>query len=463
MDPRGWFVPQAKHLIDLTSRSSVESRSWVTRLLLVVGTKSSRLWVRARGAAFTTWFVILLLPAVPAGFVIKYSNQTPAATFTSNLAAMVPLGAILALLTDELIVRRGGHEALLIVVTTGFVAYTSPETEGRSRLHVSMSRNFVQLVVTVVTLIKGSVILVQTSVVGTVLSNLLLMVGTGIFLGGIDRFEQHFNQDAVGSLLNELTFSIAALLVPMAFQAWADGPQSEITRQIVKLSRAASILLIVSYICYAIYSYKSHASMFTEAHQKAKQWRVTNTGADSESGIARLGLRLAASVSGTTAHTEEPTWLAPVSHNVLVLVGIVDIALLGFSTAFVCDSIDNLNQSSFILSETFIGLILLPIVGCNPHSITLARRDQMLQSFAISISGSVQLLLLVFPFTVLIGWMLGDASMILAFDGFQGGCLLISILTLRCVTAGGKSDCYDAINLWKVVLTETRLGLRASH
>lgn len=426
MDPRGWFVPQAKHLIDLTSRSSVESRSWVTRLLLVVGTKSSRLWVRARGAAFTTWFVILLLPAVPAGFVIKYSNQTPAATFTSNLAAMVPLGAILALLTDELIVRRGGHEALLIVVTTG---------------------NFVQLVVTVVTLIKGSVILVQTSVVGTVLSNLLLMVGTGIFLGGIDRFEQHFNQDAVGSLLNELTFSIAALLVPMAFQAWADGPQSEITRQIVKLSRAASILLIVSYICYAIYSYKSHASMFTEAHQKAKQWRVTNTGADSESGIARLGLRLAASVSGTTAHTEEPTWLAPVSHNVLVLVGIVDIALLGFSTAFVCDSIDNLNQSSFILSETFIGLILLPIVGCNPHSITLARRDQMLQSFAISISGSVQLLLLVFPFTVLIGWMLGDASMILAFDGFQGGCLLISILTLRCVTAGGKSDCYDAINL----------------
>lgn len=205
------------------------------------------------------------------------------------------------------------------------------------------------------------------------------------------------------------------------------------------LSRAASLLLIVSYVCYAIYSYKSHASMFTEPHQKAKQWRVVDTGADREGGIARFGLRLAAFVSGTAAHTEEPTWLAPFPHNVLILVVIIDTALLGFSTAFVCDSIDSLGQSSSGLSETFIGLILLPIVGCNPHAITLARRDQMLQSFAISISGSAQLLLLVYPFMVLVGWMLGNASMILPFDGFQVACLFVSITSLRYVTAGGKS------------------------
>ena len=447
MDPRRWFITQAKHLIDLTSRSTVESRSWVTRLLVVLRTRSSRLWVRARGATFKTWLVILLLPFVPAGFVIKYSNQTPAAIFTFNLVAMVPLGGMLTLLTDELIVRRGGHEALLIVVTMGFVASPSPEIQGRSRLHFSTFRNLLQFVVTVVTLIKGSVVLVQTSVVGTVLSNLLFMVGTGIFLVGIDRFEQHFNQDAVRSLLNELTFSIAVLLVSIAFEAWADGAQSAKTRGIVMLSRAASLLLIVSYVCYAIYSYKSHASMFTEPHQKAKQWRVVDTGADREGGIARFGLRLAAFVSGTAAHTEEPTWLAPFPHNVLILVVIIDTALLGFSTAFVCDSIDSLGQSSSGLSETFIGLILLPIVGCNPHAITLARRDQMLQSFAISISGSAQLLLLVYPFMVLVGWMLGNASMILPFDGFQVACLFVSITSLRYVTAGGKSNWYDMVNL----------------
>ena len=65
--------------------------------------------------------------------------------------------------------------------------------------------------------------LVQTSLVGAVLSNLLLMTGSGIFLGGIDRFEQHFNSDAVGSLLNELVFSIAVLIMFDAFFAWAVG------------------------------------------------------------------------------------------------------------------------------------------------------------------------------------------------------------------------------------------------
>ena len=81
-----------------------------------------------------------------------------------------------------------------------------------------MIRNLVQLVVTIVTLIKGYVVLIQGSLIGTVLSNLLLMVGTGILLGGIDRREQFFNGDAVSSLLNELVFSVAVLIIPMAFR-----------------------------------------------------------------------------------------------------------------------------------------------------------------------------------------------------------------------------------------------------
>ena len=137
MDPRRWIIPQARQLLEIASRSSVESRSCVTSLTLIIRTRFSRLCVRATGLRFTTWLIILLLPAVPAGFVIKYSNQYPAATFTSNLIAMVPLGATLTLVTDELIVRRGGHEALLIVVTTGFAASTAPETADDSCTYIS--------------------------------------------------------------------------------------------------------------------------------------------------------------------------------------------------------------------------------------------------------------------------------------------------------------------------------------
>ncbi len=134
MDPRRWVIPRAKQLTDLTSHASVESRSWVTRFMFVSRTWSSKLRIRAKGARFTTWLIVLLLPAVPAGFIIKYSNQIPVATFTSNFIAMVPLGAISTLLTDELIVRRGGHQALLVVVTAGFVASTLPKIEGDSLL-----------------------------------------------------------------------------------------------------------------------------------------------------------------------------------------------------------------------------------------------------------------------------------------------------------------------------------------
>ena len=305
-----------------------------------------------------------------------------------------------------------------------------------------MTRNLVQLVVTIITLTKGSVDLAQTSLIGTVISNLLLMVGTGIFIGGIDRFEQHFNQEALGSLLHELFFSVAVLIIVDAFQVWADGDQSEKSEQIITFSRGASVLLILSYICYALFSYKSHAMIFTTSHPKARKWRVEDTGVDKQSGIAKFGFRVAASISGTHANTIKMTPLASISRTVLVLAVVVDSALLGFSTTFVCDSIDDFSQSRFGLSRQFIGLILLPIISCNPYAITLARRDQMQQSFAISISGSAQLLLSVLPFAVLLGWALGNPDMDLEFDGFLVICLFVSIICLKYVTAGGKSNWY---------------------
>ena len=305
-----------------------------------------------------------------------------------------------------------------------------------------MTRNLVQLVVTIITLTKGSADLAKTSLIGTVISNLLLMVGTGIFIGGIDRFEQHFNKEALGSLLHELIFSVAVLIIMAAFVAWFDVDQNTREEHIITISRGASVLLILSYICVALFSYKSHAMIFTTSHPKAKKWRVESTGVDKQSGIAKFGLHVAASISGTHAKTIEMRPLASVSRTVLVLAVIVDTALLGFSTAFVSDSIDDFTQSGFDLSPQFIGLILLPIIGCNPHAITLARRDQMQQSFAISISGSAQLLLSVLPFAVLLGWALGNPDMDLAFDRFLVGCLFVSIICLEYVTAGGKSNWY---------------------
>ena len=304
----------------------------------------------------------------------------------------------------------------------------------------------------------------QTSLIGAVLSNLLLIVGIGIFTGGIDRTYQDFNQDVVGSLLNELVFGTATPLIVIAFQGWADSDQPTISKDITTFSRAASILLILSYICYAIFSFQSHAELFAQSHPGAKRGRFRNSEVDGHSTIAQFGGRIATLVSGTNADTEEPRPLASISLVALMLGMIVDTVLLGFCTAFVCDSVDYLSQRETGLSPTFIGLIILPVVGCNPHAITLARRDQMLQSFAISISGSAQLLLFVLPSTVLVGWMLGHSDMNFGIDGFQLACLFISVVGLKCVTAGGKSNWYDiAAPFLEVVFANVWLGLKALY
>ena len=297
---------------------------------------------------------------------------------------------------------------------------------------------------------KGSVSVAQTSLIGAVLSNLLLMVGIGIFVGGIDRIDQSFNQDVVGSLLNELVFGITTPILVAALKAFGHGSQSTKSTDITTLSRPASILLILSYICYAMFSLKSHAHILTRSHPGAKRGRFGNTGVDQHSIIAQICGRLATLVSGTSAETEESRVLASVSLTTLMLGIILDTVPLGFCTAFVCDSIDYFSQSKLGKSEqglppTFISLILLPVFGCNPHAITLARRDQMLQSFAISISGSAQLLLFVLPSTVLVGWVLGHPDVNLAIDGFLVVCLFISVISLKCVTAGSRSNWYDMV------------------
>ena len=110
---------------------------------------------------------------------------------------------------------------------------------------------------------------------------------------------------------------------------------------------------------------------------------------------------------------------------------------LGFNTKFAVDSIDGLTQRK-VLTQSFIGLILLPLSGCNPHAVILAAKDEMPTSFAISISSSIQILLVILPLAVIIGWILQDNEMTLLFDGFQVVSLAVSILVLKYMTDDGK-------------------------
>lgn len=305
------------------------------------------------------------------------------------------------------------------------------------------------MVITIIALVKHQAAIVQTSLIGAAISNSVLMVGIGFFFGGINRLEQNFNPTTVGSSLNELALSVAALILPTAMNTFS---KPGIDKQLMaKFSRGEAILLLISYICFCHYCYKTHLIMFNEPHQRAERRRVKVQHGDAEKGVARLGASLAASAGGATGENvivrrSQEIPLPKMSQPALASTLIIVTVFLGFNTTFAVDSIDGLTQRT-VLTQSFIGLVLLPLLGCNPHSVILAVKDEMPTSFAISISSSIQLLLGILPLAVIIGWVRHDDDMIFLFDGFQVVSLAVSVLILKYMTDDGKSNSLDGVIL----------------
>ena len=87
-----------------------------------VQTKEKRkytVWGGLRATLFASWITVFLILAVPAGFAVKYADQSPVVTFAVNFVAIIPLSQVLDAVTEELVIRRGGHEGMLIVITFG--------------------------------------------------------------------------------------------------------------------------------------------------------------------------------------------------------------------------------------------------------------------------------------------------------------------------------------------------------
>lgn len=85
------------------------------------------------------------------------------------------------------------------------------------------NRNAVELIVSIIALVKGEVDIVQESLIGSMLSNLLLVMGMCFFFGGINRVEQFFNITVAQTASSLLALAVGSLIIPAAFQAWADG------------------------------------------------------------------------------------------------------------------------------------------------------------------------------------------------------------------------------------------------
>lgn len=346
-----------------------------------------------------------LLVFVPLGLIAGGFGWSSNAIFWINFFAIVPLASILAYATEQLSERVGQTVGGLLNATFG---------------------NAVELIVSIIALKDNQIRIVQASMLGSILSNLLLVLGCCFIAGGITRVQQTFNQTVAQTMSSLMALATAGLLIPAAFHSTLPPPKlshgipipGSSDDLILSLSRGVSIILLGVYILYLLFQLKTHKLLFEEQTQ------------DDD------GIITASAPEGTVFVNDETNSLTIVE---LLTVLVVSTVLVSFCADYLVGSIDDIVSSSG-LSKTFIGLIVIPIVGNAAEHVTaiiVAMKDKMDLAIGVAVGSSLQIALFVTPFMVLIGWVI-DVPMTLYFLTFETAILFVSMFISNLVILDGE-------------------------
>lgn len=243
---------------------------------------------------------------------------------------------------------------------------------------------------------------------GSILSNILLVLGCCFFAGGLKYPTQRFNETVASTMSSLMAVSTASLIVPATLYAVMRGSNdaNEKEDKILVLSHGTAIILLILYVMYLIFQLKTHAKLF-----------------DAESENSGNGEQ----------QDNEPSILSPPAAAVALVIVTVAVAVCA---EFLVDSIDSIVATAHI-SKTFIGLILLPIVGNAAEHVTavvVAYKDKMDLAIGVAIGSSMQIALLVTPFLVVLGWIIGQ-PMTLHFETFETVVFFLSVLVTNYLIA----------------------------
>ncbi|KAF2103419.1 calcium/proton exchanger, partial [Rhizodiscina lignyota] len=397
-----------------------------------------------KAVLYPQWLTInWLLVLVPIGIAVAQVDSIPAiAVFVINFLAIVPLAGILSYATEEIAMRVG-------------------ETLG-GLLNASFG-NAVELIVGIIALVKNEVIIVQTSLIGSMLSNLLLVMGMCFFFGGMNRLEQNFNVIVAQTAASLLALAFGCLIIPTAF-TWGVGGSSK-TNSDEKISRGTAIIMLIVYISYLIFQLKTHKEIYNTPSEKVEKRKGTNKDeGESIQALMRAGAGQAAIIGGSinrenlvhpVEEDEEDPQLSLVGAMV-TLAG--STALVGVCAEFLVDSINKVT-CQYHVSQYFVGLILLPIVGNAAEHATAVTvgnpkscKDKMDLAIGVAVGSSMQIALFVLPLMIVLAWIIGGRDLTLVFDDFQIAVLFVAVLLVNYLISDGKSHWMEGVLLMSLYI-----------
>jgi Ca2+:H+ antiporter len=325
-------------------------------------------------------FLYALLVFVPIAVIARIAGLPPLAIFILSALAIIPLSGILG------------------VATEAVAEHTSPAVGGV--LSATMG-NLAELIIASIALRAGLIDLVKASITGSILGNLLLVLGIALFAGGLRFKVQKFNRHLAGASSTVLLIAVFGLVVPALFYGTHPDPERAAT---VRMSHYVAGLLIAGYVAWLVFSLWTHS---------------------------------AALASRGPAVTVAPKWSSKKAMGILLLaaaaIGVVAEVLVSATEEAV---------KVLGLSEFFVGLILIPIIGNaaeNSSAIIMAMRNRMDLALNIAIGSSIQVALLIAPLLVLLG-MVFHQPMDLAFTTMEVASITLAVLVTSSVIRDAETN-----------------------
>lgn len=214
-------------------------------LLTRIRNGTGRFYNHTKDAICHSWVNVLLI-FVPVGIAVEAAGLNPAVIFAMNAVAIIPLAGLLSHATESVASRLGDTMGALINVSFG---------------------NAVELIIFIIALVKNEIRIVQASLLGSILANLLLILGMAFLLGGLRFQEQIYNSTVTQMSACMLSLAVTSLLLPTAFHAsFSDAKEAD--RRTLKVSRGTSVVLLLVYILYILFQLRTHSYLYASIPQR---------------------------------------------------------------------------------------------------------------------------------------------------------------------------------------------------
>mgnify|MGYP006370479903 CR=1 FL=1 len=338
-------------------------------------------------------FLKYLLIFIPISIIAEFMHLSPTIIFILSALAIIPLAGLMGEATEQI------------------SFYTGPKLGGF--LNATFG-NATELIISFFALKNGLFDVVKASIAGSIIGNTLLVLGASMLIGGIKFKEQTFNKKVIDVSSSMLFFSVIGLSIPAIFTHTV-SPELLNTKY-EGLSVIVAVIMFIIYILSLVFTFFTHKDIY--------------------------------SVDNSEENTEEAKW--SVKKSILVLA--VATILIAIESELLVGAVEPMTQS-IGLSEFFVGIILVPIIGnAAEHStaIVMALKNKMDVSVEIAIGSSLQIILFVAPILIFLSLLFTPMSIV--FNVFELVALIVSVIITNKVASDGKSNWLEGVQLLAVYL-----------